>query len=86
MSAVIDPAEALRVDVAVHLCRRERGVAEQLLDRSHVSAALQQVRREGVTQAMRVGDEPSQSRRVEATAARRKEERVFGSCSERRRA
>ena len=54
MRAVVDPAQALAVDVAVDLRRRERAVAEQLLDHAQVGAALEQVRRERVAQPVRV--------------------------------
>ena len=46
MRAVVDAAQALRVDVAVDLRRREGGVAEELLDRAQVGSAFEQVRRE----------------------------------------
>ena len=82
MGAVVDLPQSLGVDVAVHLRRRERGVAEQLLDRAQVGAALEQVRRERVAQAVRVGDEPAQRRGVEPAAARREEERVLGAACE----
>ena len=52
--AVVDPAQAARVDVAVDLRRRERRVAEQLLDRAQVGAALEEVRRVRVAEAVRV--------------------------------
>ena len=74
--AVVDAAQALRVHVAVDLRRRERRVAEELLDHAQVGAALEQVRREGVAQAVRVAEEPAHGARVEPAAARRQEERV----------
>ena len=82
MRAVVDLAQAARVHVAVHLRRRERAVAEQLLDRAQVGAALEQVRGEGVPQAVRVGKQAAQRARVEPAAARREEERVLGAARE----
>ncbi len=51
-------------------------MAEELLDRPQVGPAFEQVRRERVAQAMRVGDEPAQRRRVEPAPGRGEEERV----------
>ena len=82
MRTVVDLAQALRIDVAVHLRRRERAVAEQLLDRAQVGAALEQVRREGVAEAVRVRQQAAQGARVEAAAACREEERVLGAADE----
>ena len=79
---VVDLAQALGVDVAVHLGRRERRVAQQLLDRPQVGAALEQVRRERVAQAVRVRDEPAQRRGVQAAAVRREEQRVVRAAGE----
>ena len=45
MGEVIDLPQALGVDMAVDLSGRERGVAEQLLDRPQVGAALEKMRR-----------------------------------------
>src|SRR5690348_16591868 len=78
MGTVIDASQPAPVDVAVDLCRREGAVAEELLDDAEVGAALEQVRREGVAQAVRVGDEAAERARVEPTAAGRDEERVLG--------
>ena len=50
--ADVEAVEAAGVDVAVDLGGRERGVAEQLLDRAQVGAALEQVRRERVAERM----------------------------------
>ena len=75
MRAVVDPAQALAVHVAVDLRRRERGMAEQLLDRAQVGSALEQVRCEGVAQPVRVRRDPAQRARVEPTAADGDEER-----------
>ena len=69
MRTVVDAAQVARVDVAVELRRRERAVAEQLLDRAQVGAAVEQVGRERVPEAVRVGDDPAQRARVEAAAA-----------------
>ena len=82
MAAVVDAAEAPRVDVAVDLRRREGAVPEQLLDRAQVGAALEQVGRERVPQAMRVRAEAAQRRGVEPPAAGREEERVAGAAGE----
>ena len=82
MGAVVDAAQALAVDVAVDLRRRERRVAEQLLDRAQVGAALEQVRREGVAQAVRVRRDPAQRARVEAPSADGEEERGLGAARE----
>src|SRR5437762_7335174 len=58
MRSVVDTAQPPSVDVAVQLRRRERAVAEQLLDRAQVGPAFEQVRRESVPQAMRVREDP----------------------------
>ena len=79
MRAVVDLPQEAGVHVAVHLRRRERAVAEQLLDRAQVGAALEQVRREGVPQAVRMRKQAAERARVETAAARREEERVLGS-------
>ena len=79
---VVDAAQPAGVDVAVHLRRRERRVAEELLDRPEVGAALEEMRRERVPETVRVGDEPPERRCVEPPAARREEERVLGSADE----
>src|SRR4051812_3403448 len=76
MRGVVDLPQPLRVDVRVHLRRRERRMAEQLLNRAQVGAAFEQVRRERVAQAVRMGDEPPQRRGVEPLPTRRQEERV----------
>jgi len=73
---VIDLAEALGVDVAVHLGGRQRGVAQELLDRAEVGAAFEQMRRERMPEPMRVGDEPAQRRRVQPSSVGRQEQRV----------
>src|SRR5579885_152022 len=80
---VVDLAKALRVDVAIHLRRRQRRVAEQLLDRAQVGAALEQMRRERVPQAVGTAHEPSQRRRVETAAVRGQEQGVVRAARER---
>ena len=80
--SVIHLAEPSSVHVAVRLRRRERAVAEQLLDHAQVCASLEQVRRERVAQPVRVGEEPPDRARVQAAAARREEERVLGAVGE----
>ena len=82
MGPVIDLAQPLPVHVAVRLRRRERAVAEQLLDHAQVGAAFEQVRRERVAQAMRVREQPPERARVEPPAARGEEERVLGAVGE----
>src|SRR6266516_7123330 len=77
MRSVVDAAQSLAVDVAVDLRRRERAVAEQLLNRPQIRPAFQQMRCERVTQSVRMREEASQRRRVEPAAARRHEERVL---------
>src|ERR671930_1943492 len=79
---VVDAAETGRVHVAVHLGRRERAVPEQLLDRPQVGAALEEVGRERVPQAVRVREEPAQRARVEPASAGGEEERVLGAAGE----
>src|SRR5690242_8511338 len=82
MRAVVDLPQAASVDVAVHLRRRERAVAEQLLDRPQVGAALEQMRRERVAQAVGMRQQAAERAGVEPPAARREEERVRGAASE----
>ena len=65
--AVVDAAEAPRVDVAVDLRRRERRMAEKLLDRAQVGAALQEVRRVRMAEAWGWG----KSRRSVLVSSRR---------------
>ena len=77
MGVVVDLAQPFGIDVAVHLGSRERRMAEQFLDRAQVGAALQQVRGEGMSQTVRMGDEAAQRRGVEPVPARREEERVL---------
>ena len=54
MGAVVDAAEPPSVHVAVELRGRQGAMAEKLLDRSQVGAALEQVRRERVPQPVRM--------------------------------
>jgi hypothetical protein len=74
---VVDAAETPAVDVAVDLRRRQRAVAEQLLDHAQVGAALEQVGRERVAETVRVRRQTAQGARVEAAAARGEEEASF---------
>ena len=78
MRAVVDAAQALAVDMAVQLRRRQGAVAEQVLDRSQVGAALEQVRREGMAQPVWVREHAAERRGVQPPATRRQEERVLG--------
>src|SRR5207247_10716407 len=70
------------VDMTVDLGRRERAVPEQLLDRPQIGAAFEQMRREGMSHAMRVCEHTPQGRGVQATPARGDEERVLGAAYE----
>ena len=61
--------------VGVELGRREVGVAEHLLDAPEIGAALEQMRREGVAQEVRVDAlrlEPGLRRRAGAGSGRRR--------------
>ncbi len=82
MGSVIDLAESAGVDVAVRLRRRERAVAEELLDHAQVGAALEEMRRERVPQPVGVREEPPDRARVQAPAARREEQGIFGAACE----
>src|SRR6188472_2997761 len=73
---VVDAPQPPCVDVAVDLRRRERGVAEELLDRPKIDAAFEEVRGVRVAQPVRVGEEPTQDARVEPAAAHGEEERI----------
>src|SRR6516225_12491199 len=53
MGAAVDFQQSLGIDGGVDLRRRQRGVAEQLLDRTQIPAARQQMRCEGMAQRMR---------------------------------
>src|SRR5579859_316444 len=77
MGTVVDASQPATVDVAVDLRRRERAVAEELLDHPEVGAALEQVGGEGVPETMGVGDEAAQRARIEPAAAGGDEERVL---------
>ena len=57
-------------------------MSEQLLDRPQVGPALEQVRGEGVSQPVRVRNEPAQCARVEPPAAGGEEERVLRAARE----
>jgi integrase len=52
-------------------------VAEELLDRAQVGAAVEEMGGEGVPEAVRMGDDAPQGARVEPASARREEERVI---------
>src|SRR6266850_2766571 len=53
MRLVVDLQHLLGADVSVPLRRRKGSVAEQLLDRAEVGAAVQEVRGEGMPEAVR---------------------------------
>ena len=57
-------------------------MAEELLDRSQVGAAFEQMRGKRVPQPVWVGDEAAQRRRIEPASARREEERILGAARE----
>ena len=59
-------------------------MAEELLDRPEVGAALEQMRRERVAQPVRVRHQPAERARVEPPAADGEEQRVLGAAGERR--
>ena len=69
MRAVVDPPQALGVHVAVDLRRRERGVAEELLDGAEIGSALEQVGGKRVPQPVGVANEPADGARVESAAS-----------------
>src|SRR3989442_2529494 len=77
MRLVVDATQAAPVYMAVQLRGREGAVAEEVLDRAQVGAALQEMSCERMTQAVRMREHPPQRRRVEATATRREEQRVL---------
>ena len=52
-------------------------MAQELLNRAQVGAAFEQVRREGVPQSVRMGEQPPERARVEPPSARGEEERVL---------
>src|SRR5437867_7137118 len=62
MKVLVDLPQALTIDVRVDLRRRDVGVAEHHLHGSQVGAALQQMRREGVTQHVRAELAPETDR------------------------
>src|SRR6188474_2971926 len=77
MRSIVDAPESPGVDVAVDLRRRERAVSEQLLDHLQVGTALEQVRRECVTETVGVGNEASQCAGVQAPPAYGEEDGVL---------
>src|SRR5262245_30399127 len=52
MGAAVDFQQAFAVDAGVYLRGRERGVAEQLLDRAEIAATGQEMRGKGMAQRM----------------------------------
>ena len=82
MRLVVHAAQAAAVHMAVQLRRRERAVAEEVLDRAQVGAALQQVGCERMAQAVGMREHTAQSRRVEPVSASRQEERVVRACGQ----
>src|SRR5258706_8854906 len=83
MGGVVDAPQTLRVDVAVDLRRRERAVAEQLLNRAKIRAAFEQMRCERVAQPVWVRSDAPQRAGVEPPSARREEQRVVRARRER---
>src|SRR3954453_10420634 len=67
MGGSVRVAKAGRIDASVDLGGRDRGVAEQLLDRAQVGAALEQVRGEAVAQGV-WGDTGGQRRLADPEA------------------
>ena len=59
MGSVVDAAQPAAVHVGVDLRRRERAVAEELLDGPEIGAALDEMRGEGVAQPVRVRRDPA---------------------------
>ena len=57
-------------------------MAEELLDRTQVGAALEEVRGERVPEAMRVGERAAERRRIQPPAAGREEQRVLRAARE----
>ena len=87
MGLLIDRHQPVNADVRIDLRRRERGVAEDLLDAAEVSAALEQVGGRRMPQSVRTGvrnragcgdpgmDDPADGARVDPAASRAEEER-----------
>ncbi len=87
VSGVVDLEQVLGRNMGVALRRRERGVAQELLDRAQIRAAVEQVRRARVTERMRMKigstgteravfvDEQLHGPNAEPPAARRNEDR-----------
>src|SRR6516165_147886 len=76
VGGAIGADQALGIDFGIDLRRRQRSVAEQLLDRAHVAAAGEQVRGEGVAQCVRrrrlwQAERAAQPRHGELNEARR---------------
>ena len=72
MTAVVHAPQPARVDVAVDLGRRERGVPEQLLDRAQVGAAFEQVRGVRVAEPVGIAHQAAQDVRCRAPARGRR--------------
>src|SRR5512139_525768 len=80
VGSVVDAGQVLEIKMGVHLGRADVGVAEQFLHRPQVARRLQQVRREGMPEQVRVhvlgqalqaspaGDAPLHDARPEAAA------------------
>jgi hypothetical protein len=56
MSLVVDATEATAVDMAVQLRRRQRTMAQELLDGSEVGPAFHEMRRERMPQPVWMGE------------------------------
>jgi hypothetical protein len=82
MASVIDLAQAAAVDVAVHLGCREGAVPKQLLDDAQVGAALEQMGRERMPEAMRVGEKSPERARVQPSAARGEKQGILGAAGQ----
>ena len=78
MGGAVDLEEPGEVDLGVALGRRERGVAEQLLDGAQVGARGQQVRGEGMAQRVRRRGLGQQQPRFQVRKPRRHHEIVGG--------
>jgi hypothetical protein len=82
MSPVGHTTQAAAVDVAVELRRRKRAVPEELLDRAQIRATLEQMRRERMPQAVRMGKDAAKRRGVQAPTACREEHGVLRTACE----
>src|SRR5919197_2175133 len=84
MRSVVDTTQPPCVHVAVDLCGGERAMSQELLDGAHVGAAFEEMRCKRVTEAVRMGEDPAQGRRIESTPARRDEHGVLCATYQRR--